>query len=392
MRDPFSFVDEQESGDLAGWLSFTQTRASRRQQRQERLHGRLRLVGVLLVAALLATGLSVWSPWSSPPDPDTGDAFLGGDRATVLLAVAGRDGTALLSALVVHDREHRRGSVVAVPTELVLPVTGEGRMAVGAAVGRAGPTLTSEAVGDALGVRVDGSWVLPQAEFARFVERLGGLEVAVDRQPLGGAQAVRYAAHLPPGEDRTRRTQQVLGALAASSPKSFTGTRDLLRSLGVLGDSGVTVDRLAAVLSGLARDAAAGRLAAGALPVDPGTQGLHVARAATLVRDMLGGRPRMSLGDVTPRVMVQLPRVDRELAAEVRASLLNGGYEYLDGGSSDTYGRSSLVTVRPDVAGARPVGEAVALTLGLDRNVVRESGSVPVVADVLVVLGSDFGP
>jgi len=345
------------------------------------------------------------------PDPDTGDALLGGDRATVLLAVRGGDGTALLSGLLVHDRVDRRGSVVAVPTELMVQVSGEGRLAVGTALDRAGPTLTREALGDTLGVRVDGSWVLPHEEFARFVDRLGGVELAVDRavvedgravvptgnQRLDGRQALAYASYLAPGEERSarseraRRTQQVLGALAAANPQTFTGTRDLLRSLGVLGDSGLSIDRLAAVLSGVARDSAARRLGAGALPVDPDSQGLDVGGAATLVRDLLGGRPRTSLGDVTPRVMVQLPAADQGLAAEVRASLVSAGYEYVDGGSARARAGDSVVTVRAGADDAQPVGEAVALTLGLDPRVVTTSDDVPVVADVLVVLGSDFG-
>jgi hypothetical protein len=180
-------------------------------------------------------------------------------------------------------------------------------------------------------------------------------------------------------------------AVAAATPQTFAGTRDVLSSLGVLGEAGLPVDRLAAVLCGIARDAGARRLAAGLLPVDPDGGGVDVAGAAPLVRDLLGGRPRTLLADVTPRVMVQLWTPDSQLAAAVRANLVGAGYEYVDGGTAPGRPRDSVVAVRADVAGARPVGEAVALTLGLDPTAVRPTADVPVVADVLVVLGSDYG-
>jgi cell envelope-related transcriptional attenuator-like protein/LytR cell envelope-related transcriptional attenuator len=396
--------------DLAGWHRFAGTRAGRREERQERARSRLRLAAGaagVVTAGLLLGGLSLWRPWSSAPDQDTGDAFLGADRVTILLSAQGKDGTALLGGLLVHDRVARRGGIVVVPTELMLPVSGEGRVAIGDALAKAGPTLTREALGDALGVTVDGSWVLPRAEFARFVDRLGGAEVPVDSavvdgghvvvpagtHRLDGSQVIEYATYRAPGElesERAARVQRVLTGLAAATPKTYPGVRDLLASLGVVGDAGLPVERLAAVLSGVARDASAGRLRAGALLADGQTGGLDVAAAAPLVREVLGGRARTTLADVTPRVMVQLPVRDADLAAEVRASLVGAGYDYVDGGPGPA-AKTSVVTVRAGTADARPVGEAVALTLGLDRAVVKAVEDLPLVADVLVVIGSDFG-
>jgi hypothetical protein len=403
-RDDPAVTDPE---DTAAWLSFTRTRAGRRQERRELLRARLRAAAAVGAAVLLAVGLFAWSPWSSRRDSDTGDAALGSRRATVLLGVQGRDGAGLFAGLLVHDRVDRRGGVVVVPPEMRLPVSGEGRIEVAEALRRAGPTLTREAIGDALGVMVDGSWVLPADEFARFVDRLGGVEVAVDatvtrsgrpvvragQRRLSGEQAIAYATYLGPGEQQSRRserTQRVLRALASAVPETFAGTRAVLHSLGVLGDVGLPVDRLAAVLSGLSRDTSARRLGAGTLPVDEAGQGLDAAVAGPLVRDVLGGRPRASLGDVTPRVMVQLGSADERLAAEVRATLVGAGYEYVDGGTAPA-GKGSVVTVRAGTADAIPVGEAVALTLGLDRTNVTTSADLPVVADVLVVLGGDFG-
>jgi len=75
----------------------------------------------------------------------------------------------------------------------------------------------------------------------------------------------------------------------------------------------------------------------------------------------------------------------------VRASLVGAGYEYVDGGRARTRPKDSVVAVRADDSGAGPVGEAVAFTLGLDRSAVTSSPDVPVVADVLVILGSEYG-
>jgi hypothetical protein len=126
------------------------------------------------------------------------------------------------------------------------------------------------------------------------------------------------------------------------------------------------------------------------LPIDRSSGGLDVAGGAPLVQDLLGGRPGTSLADTTPRVMVQLPEADSQLAAAVRAAVVGGGYEYVEGGIGPKR-RSSAVLVRDPAATA--VGEAVALTLGLPRSSVRTAsddvGDVPVVADVLVLLGYD---
>jgi hypothetical protein len=227
----------------------------------------------------------------------------------------------------------------------------------------------------------------------RPVTRAGRTVVAAGAQRLDGAQALAYATQTHRDEPpmvAAGRMRQVLGALIAATPQTFSGARDLLGSLGVLGDAGVPVDRLAALLSGVARDAASGRLGSGALPIDRSSGGLDVAGGAPLVQDLLGGRPGTSLADTTPRVMVQLPEADSQLAAAVRAAVVGGGYEYVEGGIGPKR-RSSAVLVRDPAATA--VGEAVALTLGLPRSSVRTAsddvGDVPVVADVLVLLGYD---
>jgi hypothetical protein len=80
----------------------------------------------------------------------------------------------------------------------------------------------------------------------------------------------------------------------------------------------------------------------------------------------------------------------RRLAAEVRASLVGAGYEYVEGGSGPRQ-RTTAILVPAESPDARAVAKAVALALGLDPAAVRTSENVPPAADVLVVVGSDVG-
>jgi hypothetical protein len=146
------------------------------------------------------------------------------------------------------------------------------------------------------------------------------------------------------------------------------------------------VDLLGAVVTGMARDDAAGRLTAGVLPLDASGHGLDVAGALPMVRDLLGGEPGQGRQDATPRILVQLAPGSGVQESDVRADVLNAGYEYVDGGAAGN-GAASVVLVRPSLPDAQALGESIATTLGLPRSAVKLSDNVPFTADVLVVIG-----
>jgi hypothetical protein len=384
--EQFRFVDETAPPEVSGWLSFMNSRSARRQDRKERARERLVVAGALVGVLVLVVGLVAWRPWSSAPPADTGDASLGGDRATVVLQVQEPGGAALFTGLLMHDRRAGgRGAAVAVPADLQLPVAGEGRLTVRTALDQAGPTLSREGMGELLGLDLAGSWVLDRSGFAGLVDRLGGLASgAAGTARLDGAAALAKAADPAAG-------QSLLAGFAAAFPPTFTAGRDLLTELGVLPSPGLPVERLAALMTGLGRDAAAQRLGLGALPLDPTSRALNSAAALPVVRDLLGGLPGQGREDATPRILVQLAPGAATTEADVRADIVNAGYEYVAGALPAGRSTAPSVTVRSSMPEAQALGESVAKTLGLPVSVVRVADDVPFVADVAVVLGPASG-
>lgn len=380
--EQFAFVDDDldgTSGEDSGWLNFMNSRAGRRVDRKERSRERRGILVVVVVLALIIGGVVLWKPWSSEEKADTGHSVMPSDRVAVLFQVQGKDSVAASSAILLHDRRGGgKSSLVTVPAELVLPVEGEGRLTVSSALAEAGPTLTREALAELLGVQMAGSWVLDGPEFALLVDRLGSIRV--NGQTLTGAQALTRVS--------TPDAGAVLTAFLGAFPGAYTAGRDLLADFGILAAPGLPVDVLGTVVTGISRDSVAGKLRQGALPLDSSGHGLDVTAALPVVKDLLGGQPGQGRGDATPRIVVMLAPGSGLKESDIRADVLNAGYEYVDGGAA-VQGAVSEVRVRPSTPDARALGESIATTLGLPTSAVKLSDDVPFTADVIVVLGAD---
>ncbi len=376
--EPDPAVEAREEAETAGWLQFVRSRAGDRADRRAARKERRVLLAVVVVVLALVAGAALWQPWGGGSAEDSGDEALGADRVPMLLQVQGSDG-AVATAVLVRDRRGRgSGAVVAVPASLGLPVEGTAAATVRSALDDAGPTLSREALGELLGVGLVGSWVLPEVEFATLVDRLGGLRV--DGSSLDGKAAVTRAAASAAG------TGEVLGALVAGFPTGFGAATDLLTDLGLLDAPGLPVTRLAAVLCGLARESAAGRLTVTPLPVDSSGANLDPRAATPVVRDVLGGEPGAGRTDETPRIAVSIAEGAEATPADVRADVLGAGYEYL-AGTAAAAGAVSSVVVRAGTPEAEALGADVADLLGLPASVVKVGGEVPFGADVAVVIG-----
>jgi hypothetical protein len=239
-----------------------------------------------------------------------------------------------------------------------------------------------------------------------LVTRVGGIDVKVDAPvtvggavvarpgdtpvPLDGAAAAAYVS-IQDGTSATRaaRFVRVLEAVIAKVPKNYDLAAGLVDAVGLIGNGTLTPERLAAILSGAAEDRTAGALKTAVLPVQADGL-LDVAKAAPMVRDLLGGR-LTGRTDTTPRVLVQLATsatgASRDTLRErARAAVLNAGYRFVYGG---------VVSPRPSstitVYGGEGIGDGLASALGLDPAVVQ-AGTGDGAADAVVVLGSDYGP
>lgn len=367
--EEFRFVDEPddlaEGAEATHWLQFMNSRAGRRVDKRERARERTVLLGALAVVLALVAGLAAWQPWSSAGPADTGAEFLGAERVAVLLQVQAPDNSADATAILIHDRGSGVQGVTVVPAMMVISVEGQSRVSVGAALAEAGPTLTREALAELVGVPLVGTWLLAASEY-----------VALSQQ-VGADRSVRA--------DSPAMAAQTLQAFVAAFPPLYSVTRDLLLDFGILAAPGLSVERLAAVLVGLARSP--GEVVAAALAVDPDTGGLDVDAPNNTALADLGGRPGEARVDATPRVVVSIARGGEVRESDVRADVLNAGYEYVAGPAVDA-GSPTRVTVRTSLLDARAVGELIAGALGLPTSVIRLSEEVPVTADVAVVIGS----
>lgn len=371
-------IDEREDAEAAGWLHFVRSRAGDRADRKAARRERRMLLGVVLLVLAVVAGAVLWQPWGGADAADNGDEALGADRVPMLLQVQTAEGAAATAVLLRDRRGKGSGAVVPVPATLGLPVEGTAAATVRSALDDAGPTLSREALGELIGVALVGSWVLTATEFETLVDRLGGLRLG--GTTMDGASAVTRAA------DSTAGTGEVLGALVAAFPTGFGAAAQVLADLGVLDAPGLPVSRLAAVLCGLAREAAAQRLPVTPLPVDSSGARLDPRAAGPVVRDVLGGEPGAGRADETPRIAVSIAADSGVTVADVRADVLGAGYEYLAGDPVAADATSSVVvrSGRPD---AQALGEDVADLLGLAASAVRVGDDVPFGADVAVVIG-----
>lgn len=309
---------------------------------------------------------------------------------------------------------------VLVPSRLVLDVPGAGRVPMTQALAP-GRSAVGAALADALDLRVDATWVLDTAALAALVDRVGGVVLDVDvdvtsgqdagaavllaagpRQRLSGAQAASYAQWLvgtEPEASRLARQDAVVEAVLGALPAAAGERRSMLAAL----PGAPTGPELAAVVDttgGLRAEAAQSALASTLLPVDDidaggesTSYGLDEDASAALVRARLAGAAlAVPVGGRT-RVLVQNGVGTPGLGDAARSRLVAAGLRYVGGGNVEGFGVAQTLVLLPDGSSAsRARGAAVVKALGLTPAALRVSDTAPTIADLVLVLGRDFGP
>lgn len=307
---------------------------------------------------------------------------------------------------------------VLVPSRLLLDVPGAGRLPVAQSLAP-GSSAPGAAIADALEVRVAGTWVLDTSALSRLVDRVGGVTVDVDvdvrkgdgagaailvtagpRQRLTGAQAAAFAQALgddEPEASRLARQEQVVTALLSALPADAAQRRALVVALPGA-PTGDVLDSVLAVTGALKDAAIQDAVASIVVPtrdIDTGgsvtAYGLDSAAAATMVRARLSGAEIAVPPGGRLRVLVQNGDGTPGLGDAARSKLVAAGLRYVGGGNVDGFGVPQTVVLLPDGSSAsRAKGLAVTRALGLADDALRISDSNPTVADLVVVLGSDF--
>jgi hypothetical protein len=402
-------------------LSRRQARLAARRQRRHRI-GLLGLVVIVVVVAVVLAGVG-FGVHTAVTHHTSAPASSG--QSSVLLQVQGSDGTATRSVLLAHDAD--QGLELLVPSRVLTDVCGYGQQAFGDVLALPnGTTVSRQALSSLLGgVRIGGSWVLTTAQLAQLVSAVGHVTVNVDvdvvrqtpggggvvlvpkgtAESLDGTQAAEFATYVAsPSEDASAglaRLQEVVDATIRALPRSPAAVQALLAKLGAGGASTLGAASLATLLAGLASN---DRQSGGVLPTDLPTTpiesggatpsyGIDTAGVDKLVDSRLRGSLPGGRRQTLPSVYVENGLGTPGLVESACARLQAAGFDYAGSGNAPSFGNGpSRVDVFSDAPPTLAQGYRLAKALGLSSGDVERSEQNQNVADLFVVLGSDYKP
>jgi hypothetical protein len=389
-----------------------QREEQKRRERQRWILTGLAVLGVVVVGILLAV-------WISGGD-DGASTVSEGQRTerTMTITLAADNSAATSGALMVDDSANASAGAVLVPSRLFVEGPTPSGIPFGETVLLGDVAAPGNALADTLDVVVDDTWQVSNSMLSALVDDVGGVLVDVDvdvldgrnivltagdGQLLNGRQAVAYATYLGDGEveeARLVRFGDVLDQLMRQLPDNRDTLVDVFTRVDATAQATLSVEQLADVVQSYGDVARGGDAqyqtlpttvleSGGGLPalaVDP--QGLERLRNGLLADSL----PPDAGGDqiaVYVQNGVGTPRLNDGAGEKLR----NAGYEYLNGGNANEFGRKQTVVLIPDSGAASvSLGESVAATLGVPASAVQVSEQGQSVADVVVVLGEDFKP
>lgn len=388
------------------------------------------LTVAVTVAAVLAVLAVLGGSWAllSRASEDDGQAqptvsptITGPKQPTLLISVSDKEGIAVDSALTSIGGSTPLANFLTIsPNTLVDAPTG-GTLPFGEVNRLPDADASANALSDAIGVTVNGTWAMDKLAFSGLVDAVGGIVLDVDtdvlvEQPDGttivlvpagqhqlvqGPQAAAYATYLGPGEpeaSRTARFAQVLRLTLSKLPNDATKMESILSGLGASARSTVPSSDLATYLVKLHEYALADNVAYNALPTVPadsgGTvQGERIDQKATaeMVAKYFSDALRTPGPNSKVRVLVQNGVGTPGLNTEARQRLVDAGFTYVNGGNAPSFGVAATQVIVPDAsAESLQRGADVAKALGVPSTSVVVATSGQNIADVVVVLGADF--
>lgn len=404
--------------------SARRARASERAERRAVARRRVMLGGGVLALVLLLVATAVLLPRGGGEEPTAVPTGTQRQRTLVVL-VTGGDGVASASALTgVPARADATpdADIVLVPSGLLVDVAGAGSVPYGETTTLPEPAAPAEALTDLLGVRVDGAWRLTADGLAALVDEVGGVRAAVDvdvvrtddegnqvvvvragTQELDGAAAAAYATYRAEGEPdqaRLARFAEVLTGVLGALPGSQPEVADVLGGLGDASTSTLAGEQLAATLTRLRTAVAAESVASDVLPVsdlDTGgtvpAYGIDSGQASAMMRARFPGALLTDPAGESLRVLVENGVGTPGLVEAARAKLVAAGFRFTNGGNAAEFsGDPSTVIVPDGTQQSVRRGQRVAAALGLPDSAIATSDRGQTVADVIVILGSDFSP
>ena len=227
----FAFVEEEtDSKEIAGWLTFVESRAESRAERARRMRNRLIAAGAAVALAAGGTLAYLWatgSPLLSSTTQPTKDVILlqvcdntSGDAvADAVLAAArpggGSSGGSGASGATAPAASTGHGAAVLIPSQMVVTGIGSGTQPFSGdmTANPPVPPAGANAVADSLGVQVDAVWSMDETTFAAMIDLFGGVTLTTD----AAVPAVTAPAAAAP-------TATATGKSGSSGPTGSSGT------------------------------------------------------------------------------------------------------------------------------------------------------------------------
>ncbi|MGW0709608.1 LCP family protein [Streptomyces sp. NPDC002643] len=416
--EQFAFVDQPDgdSEDVIDWLNFTENRTERREEAKRR--ARSRLIALTVVLALVAVG-GVGYMWFAGMLPGASSGEKSGtttsaaaqkrDVIVVHLHDTKKDGTS--TALLVDNTTTKQGATVLLPNSLALTGDDGTTTTLAKSVEDDGSSGTREELDTVLGTDIQGTWRLDTPYLNNLVELVGNIDIDTDvdvpdpeakkgeaplvkkgeKQTLSGKMAVAYATYRASGESQDaqlKRFGQVMQGVLRKMSSDADAATLTVQTLGQILDPSLSDKDLGAFFAKLAEHAKGGDYRTELLPVEQdGTVGAEASDG--VVKELLGGTAKSPDAGDALRVGVRNGTGEKDSTEQARVTLLNGGYTFLDAGTTDTAQAASQVTYA-DAARKQDAVE-VAKTLGLPTSAVKK-GETTSNADVSVVLGQNYAP
>jgi anionic cell wall polymer biosynthesis LytR-Cps2A-Psr (LCP) family protein len=417
--EQFAFVEEPDgdSEDVIDWLNFTENRTERREEAKRR--ARSRLVALVVVLALVAVG-GVGYLWYAGKLPGlSSDAKKGGattaagaqNRDVIVVHLHNTKGGGTSTALLVDNTTTKQGTTVLLPNSLSLTDDDGTTTTLSKSVDDDGSSGTRDSLDTVLGTDIEGTWRLDTPYLQNLVDLVGNIEVDTNTdvpdptakkkgteplvhqgkdQTLSGKAAVAYATYRASGEAQNAQLQrfgQVMAGVLRKLSSDPTAATTTVQTLAQILDPSLTDKDLGTFLAKLADLAKGGDYKTALLPVQSdGT--LSAQASASVVKDVLGGTAKSPDQGSAVRVSVQNASGVKANTDKARVVLLNGGFTFLEGGTSTATATSKVVYT--DAKDKENASE-VAKTLGLRAGAVSK-GKTTSNADVSVVLGQDYKP
>jgi anionic cell wall polymer biosynthesis LytR-Cps2A-Psr (LCP) family protein len=398
-------------------------RKAEREARRNAARRQLMMIGAGVLAVLLVIGVTVVVLSGRGDGSPDATAAKSPHQSTLLVQVAGVDGTAVASALVGVTDGSRNGAALLIPAGLLVDDASSGNTSFGETLTLPGKTASTDALTDLLGVRVRDRWVLTKGGLAALVDKVGGVQVTVDvdvisknskgdqaivvrsgSQKLNGAQAAAYATYLGEGEPETvrlARFNDVFDQILRSLPSGGSQVAATLTGLASGSTSSLTPAKLADLLVALRASAIKESLHYDVLPVnniDTGdtvdTYGLDSSKANTLLQSLFAPSLQKDPTGDTVRVLVENGVGTPDLLSSARSKLVDDGFRFITGGNAAELSPTdaSVVLIEDGSQKSQARGARVAKSLKLPSSAIQINPRGQTVADVIVILGADFKP